>query len=98
MKSQFKRADASGARFALVFGADELARGDGRRQAAARRAAPRSALRPLADAAGLGARVAHRIIASFCPPRAPPSRGTSQPNPHTWPPISTCKSRNNSTR
>jgi histidyl-tRNA synthetase len=27
MKSQFKRADASGARFALVFGPDELARG-----------------------------------------------------------------------
>jgi histidyl-tRNA synthetase len=27
MKSQFKRADASGARFALVFGADELAHG-----------------------------------------------------------------------
>ncbi len=27
MKSQFKRADASGARFALVFGASELARG-----------------------------------------------------------------------
>ncbi len=27
MKSQFKRADASGARFALVFGADELAQG-----------------------------------------------------------------------
>jgi histidyl-tRNA synthetase len=27
MKSQFKRADNSGARFALVFGADELARG-----------------------------------------------------------------------
>ena len=26
MKSQFKRADASGARFALIFGADELAR------------------------------------------------------------------------
>jgi histidyl-tRNA synthetase len=26
-KSQFKKADASGARFALVFGADELARG-----------------------------------------------------------------------
>jgi histidyl-tRNA synthetase len=25
MKSQFKKADASGARFALVFGADELA-------------------------------------------------------------------------
>ena len=27
MKSQFKRADASGARFALIFGADELAQG-----------------------------------------------------------------------
>ena len=27
MKSQFKKADASGAAFALVFGADELARG-----------------------------------------------------------------------
>jgi histidyl-tRNA synthetase len=28
MKSQFKKADASGARHALIFGADELARGD----------------------------------------------------------------------
>ncbi|MFL6664253.1 MAG: histidine--tRNA ligase, partial [Rhizobacter sp.] len=28
MKSQFKRADGSGARFALIFGADELARGE----------------------------------------------------------------------
>jgi histidyl-tRNA synthetase len=28
MKSQFKRADASGASFALIFGADELARGE----------------------------------------------------------------------
>ena len=28
MKSQFRRADASGARFALIFGADELARGE----------------------------------------------------------------------
>ena len=27
MKSQFKKADASGARFALVFGGDELAQG-----------------------------------------------------------------------
>ena len=27
MKSQFKRADASGARFALVFGEDEIAKG-----------------------------------------------------------------------
>ena len=28
MKSQFKRADASGARYALIFGADELGRGE----------------------------------------------------------------------
>ena len=27
MKSQFKKADASGAQYALIFGADELARG-----------------------------------------------------------------------
>jgi histidyl-tRNA synthetase len=27
MKSQFKKADASGARYALIFGADELAEG-----------------------------------------------------------------------
>ena len=27
MKSQFKRADASGARYALIFGNDELAQG-----------------------------------------------------------------------
>jgi histidyl-tRNA synthetase len=28
MKSQFKKADASGAYYALIFGADELARGE----------------------------------------------------------------------
>ncbi|HRP27084.1 MAG TPA: histidine--tRNA ligase [Burkholderiaceae bacterium] len=38
MKSQFKRADASGARHALIFGADELARGE-------------VAVKPLRDAA-----------------------------------------------
>ncbi len=38
MKSQFKRADASGARHALIFGAEELARGE-------------VALKPLRDAA-----------------------------------------------
>ena len=38
MKSQFKRADASGARYALIFGQDELARGD-------------VAIKPLRDAA-----------------------------------------------
>ena len=27
-KSQFKKADASGARYALIFGADELGRGE----------------------------------------------------------------------
>jgi histidyl-tRNA synthetase len=31
MKSQFKKADASGAGFALIFGADEIAQGQGRR-------------------------------------------------------------------
>jgi histidyl-tRNA synthetase len=50
MKSQFRRADASGARFALVFGADELAQGmvalkDLRGDAG------EQVLRPLADAA-----------------------------------------------
>jgi histidyl-tRNA synthetase len=50
MKSQFKRADASGARHALIFGADELARGEVsikplRDVAAAQRT------RPLADVA-----------------------------------------------
>jgi histidyl-tRNA synthetase len=39
MKSQFKRADASGARHALVFGADEMAQG-------------MVAVKPLRDAAG----------------------------------------------
>jgi histidyl-tRNA synthetase len=28
MKSQFKKADASGARYALIFGDDEVARGE----------------------------------------------------------------------
>ena len=45
MKAQFKRADASGARYALIFGADELARGevalkDLRDAAAAQRSLP----------------------------------------------------------
>jgi histidyl-tRNA synthetase len=51
MKSQFKRADASGARFALIFGQTELAQG----QVAVKplRAGPETAaqvLRPLAEA------------------------------------------------
>jgi len=51
MKSQFKKADASGARFALVFGGDELALG----QVAVkplRDAAGEQQLRPLGDVAG----------------------------------------------
>jgi histidyl-tRNA synthetase len=50
LKAQFKKADASGARFALVFGADELAQG----QVAVkplRDAAAAQVLRPLADVA-----------------------------------------------
>jgi histidyl-tRNA synthetase len=49
MKSQFKRADASGARYALVFGADELARGEVACKALRDPAVPQRAL-PLSDA------------------------------------------------
>jgi len=49
MKAQFKRADASGARFALVFGADELARGMVAVKALRDDGAAQQ-LRPLADA------------------------------------------------
>ena len=54
MKSQFKRADASGARHALIFGADELARGEVsikplRDAAAVQRARPLSELRAWAQ-------------------------------------------------
>ncbi len=51
MKSQFKKADASGARHALVFGADELAQGQVALKPL-RDAAAAQVLRPLADAAG----------------------------------------------
>ena len=54
MKAQFRRADVSGARFALVFGADELAQGLvtlKALRAAPGAAAPPQVLRPLADAA-----------------------------------------------
>jgi histidyl-tRNA synthetase len=50
MKSQFKRADASGARVALIFGADELARGEVALKPL-REAAAAQTLRPLADPA-----------------------------------------------
>ncbi|HEX6721858.1 MAG TPA: histidine--tRNA ligase [Burkholderiaceae bacterium] len=52
MKSQFKRADASGAHFALVFGADELAQGMVALKALRGSASlSTQVLRPLADAA-----------------------------------------------
>jgi histidyl-tRNA synthetase len=50
MKSQFKRADASGARVALIFGADELGRGEVGLKLLRDVGAPQ-ALRPIADAA-----------------------------------------------
>ena len=51
MKSQFKRADASGARHALIFGADELARGELSIKPLRDAAAPQRT-RALADVAG----------------------------------------------
>ncbi|MEF7616028.1 histidine--tRNA ligase [Aquincola sp. MAHUQ-54] len=48
MKSQFKKADASGARFALIFGDEELARGEVAVKPL-RDAQATQALRPLAD-------------------------------------------------
>ncbi len=51
MKSQFKKADASGARYALVFGGDELAQGQVAIKALRDPAAPQL-LRALADVAG----------------------------------------------
>jgi len=51
MKSQFKRADASRARFALIFGADELAQGTVAVKPL-RDAASAQTTRPLADVAG----------------------------------------------
>jgi histidyl-tRNA synthetase len=51
MKSQFKRADASGARFALVFGADEMAQGQVTVKAL-RDGVGTQELRPMQDVAG----------------------------------------------
>ena len=50
MKAQFKRADASGARFALIFGPDEVARGEVALKSLRDPAAPQRTL-PLATAA-----------------------------------------------
>jgi histidyl-tRNA synthetase len=54
MKSQFKRADASGARHALVFGGDELARGE-------------VAVKPLRDAAATQTAQALADVATWGP-------------------------------
>jgi histidyl-tRNA synthetase len=54
MKSQFKKADASGARYALIFGADERARGEVALKAL-RDAAAGQRLLPLADVASWAA-------------------------------------------
>jgi histidyl-tRNA synthetase len=54
MKSQFKRADASGARHALIFGADELARGEVSLKSLRNADAPQRSL-PLTEAAAWAA-------------------------------------------
>ena len=51
MKTQFKRADASGAAFALIFGAEELARGEVAVKPLRGSPAPAQFTRALADAA-----------------------------------------------
>ena len=56
MKSQFKKADASGARHALIFGSDELARGDVAVKPL-RDAAAAQVVCPLADPAGWAERL-----------------------------------------
>ena len=56
MKSQFKRADASGARHALVFGGDELAQGMVAVKPL-REAGGAQVLEPLADPAAWAARL-----------------------------------------
>ncbi len=59
MKSQFKRADASGARWALVFGANELAQGLVAVKPL-RDATASQVTRPLAEAAAWAAELLHR--------------------------------------
>jgi histidyl-tRNA synthetase len=59
IKSQFKRADASGARFALIFGADELARGEVAVKSLRDAATPQRSL-PLAQAACWAAELQER--------------------------------------
>ena len=87
MKAQFRRADASGARYRADLRRRRAGARRGRAEAAARRRIARSARVPLADVAAW-ARDPHRIIAGL------PESARSQPS---WPPISTSKNRNSST-
>ena len=66
MKSQFKRADASGARWALVFGADELAQ-DAVAVKPLRETGVAQALVALADIDALAARLRAGAPASVDP-------------------------------
>jgi histidyl-tRNA synthetase len=54
MKSQFKRADSSGARYALIFGGDELSRGEASLKDLRNPETPQRSL-PLAEAANWAA-------------------------------------------
>jgi histidyl-tRNA synthetase len=60
MKAQFKRADASGAAFALIFGADELAAGQVAIKPLRGDAAAQQFTRPLAAAAAWAPELLHR--------------------------------------
>jgi histidyl-tRNA synthetase len=58
MKSQFKKADASGARYALIFGAEELQRGEVALKALRQpEAAAAQTARPLSQAASWAAQL-----------------------------------------
>ena len=84
MKAQFRRADASGARYALVFGDDELARGE----------VAVKALRDAAQAQRLVAAGRPRRVGSRPSPHNPRFARRSARHGHA---ISTSKNRNSST-
>ena len=64
MKSQFKKADASGAQFALIFGGDELARGEVTLKALRDGVGAQEAL-PLAQVSSrVAAKLAQRVASS----------------------------------
>jgi histidyl-tRNA synthetase len=65
MKSQFKKADSSGARFALIFGGDELARGEVTLKALRDGAGAQQPI-PLSE---VSARVAEQLAQSLNPPQ-----------------------------